>query len=247
MANRIISRWARKHATGMPSEFYTYPKSSMVYTGLPLSSDFVEVTDALKQQYKEAIDLGECKQVITVVGGSQGGAQLNEDVAGIIGRIMQKNDSVGLVHVTGPLHEEVMKRRYAQELLADERRRIIVKGFVDDAFRYLGAADVVISRASATFIAELAVQGKAVILVPGKLADDHQATNARHLEENGAAVQVAYGDREGLYAATQSLLSSKEKREKLSMRLHQMAKPHATKDLAQLLMSEFGAGKRGGS
>lgn len=247
LANRIIARWAKKHATGMPTEFYDYPKGSMVYTGVPISPDFKQVTAAMQAAYREGIGLGDCKQVVTIIGGSQGGSQLNEDVAGILGRIMQNHSDIGVVHIVGPQHEQTMQRLYARELLADERRRIIIKPFVPDVYRYTGAADVVISRASATVVAELSTQAKAVILVPGKLADDHQAANAQHLADSNMAVQVAYGDREGLHSATSSLLSGKEKREKLATTLHAMARPNAAKDLAELLINEFGAGKGSGS
>ena len=239
LANRIIAKWAHKHATGMPVEFYTYPTGSMVYTGVPISNQFVPVTSGLQQQYKESVGLAACTQVITVIGGSQGGGQLNEDIAAIIGRLMQQHHNIGLVHIVGPDHETTMQHHYANELLADELRRVVIKSFVSDVYRYTGAADVVVSRASATVVAELAVQGKATILVPGQLADDHQVSNARHLSKSEAVIQVDYGDREGLFTALNQLLGDAAMRQKQAASFQRIAKPDAAKDLALLAVQEF--------
>ena len=243
LANRIIGKWALKHATGMPTEFYSYTANSMVYTGVPIAADFGAVDAKQQEQFKKGLGLEDCNKVIAVIGGSQGGQQLNEDIVGCVGRLMQKHPGLGLLHIAGTTHEQAMKHAYSEELLADERRHVVVKGFVPDVHRYTGAADVVVSRASATVVAELAVQGKATVLVPGMLADDHQAANARHMAEAGRALMVPYGDREGLATALDNLLSDTNWRNNLASSLSELAKPHAAKDLAQLLITEFGAGK----
>jgi UDP-N-acetylglucosamine--N-acetylmuramyl-(pentapeptide) pyrophosphoryl-undecaprenol N-acetylglucosamine transferase len=241
LANRLIARWAYKHATGMPAEFYDYPPEQTVYTGVPVAAEFIPVTTKLQAQYRRDIGLEKCTQIVSVIGGSQGGAQLNEDVIRIVGRLMQQYPGLGIIHIVGPAHEQEMEHCYSEELLADERRRVVVKGFAKDAYRYTGAADVVVSRASATVVAELAVQGKTVVLVPGQLAGDHQGANARHLAESGAAYQVPYGDSEGLYNALHELLDNKQQAQRLADGLSGLAKPHAAKDLAQLLLASFEA------
>jgi UDP-N-acetylglucosamine--N-acetylmuramyl-(pentapeptide) pyrophosphoryl-undecaprenol N-acetylglucosamine transferase len=136
-----------------------------------------------------------------------------------------------------------MKLTYAKELLADEMRRVVIKGFVSDVYRYTGAADIIVSRASATVIAELAVQAKATILVPGQLADDHQSTNASNLAKSGKVIQVAYGDREGLIDRIDKLIRDAEVRGGLATKLNELAKPSAALDLAHLLLDNFKIGK----
>lgn len=247
LANKIISRWALKHATGMPAEFYDYPQGTVVYTGVPVSDDFVKVSEELRQTYRQELGIGECKQVISVIGASQGGLQLNKDILAVVGRLMQQHADLGIVHIAGPAHEQEVQRRYAEELLADERRRVVVRGFVNDVYRHTGAATVVVSRASATTVAELAVQGMTTILVPGLLAGDHQAINARHLAEAGVALNVAYGDSEGLYTALHKLLSNPAQARVLANNLHALAKPHAAKELAELLINSFRTGQVGGA
>ncbi|MDB5182221.1 MAG: murG [Candidatus Saccharibacteria bacterium] len=239
LANRLIAKWALLHATGMPTEFYSYPAGSMVYTGTPIVSDYQPVTAASIASYRNDLGLKDCKKVIAVVGGSQGASQLNEDMVAIAGRLMQQHRGLGIAHIVGPAHEIEIEHAYTKELLADERRNVIVKGFVSDMHRYSGAADVVVSRASATVIAELAVQGIATILVPGQLAGDHQGANAKHLAESNVAVRVAHADRERLFNAIDDLLRNEAKRKTLASNLSALAKPAAATELAELLLKNF--------
>lgn len=105
----------------------------------------------------------------------------------------------------------------------------------------LGAADIVISRAGATTIAELAALSKAVILVPfEKLPGSHQVKNAERLVDMGAVAMV--GDERMveqpgiLLELTQKLARSPKLRENLAEKLHETYKPHAASDLAEILI-----------
>ncbi len=247
LANRIIAKWAKLHATGMPTEFYNYPKGTMVYTGTPIAAEFETLNTELVASYRTLVGVSDCKKVVTIIGGSQGALQLNEDIVALAGRLMQHHHDLGILHIVGPSHETEMLHAYAKELLANERRRVVVKGFVPDVYRYTGAADVVVSRASATVVAELAEQEVATILVPGQLADDHQSANAKHLTDSNMTLHVAHADREGLYDAIDDLLRNAGKREALATALGALAKPTAAKDLAKLLVSTFGVEQDSGA
>lgn len=236
LANRIISRWATRHATGMPKELYTYPANRTVYTGIPVADKFRKVSPSLRASYRNQLGLGACRQIITVVGGSQGAGQINEDIATILPRLMQKHEGLGLVHIAGSSHEKAVIRRYESELLAEERRRVVVKGFATDVDACQGAADVVVSRAGATQMAELSLQALPVIVIPGRLAGGHQDKNAAYLEKKEVARLVAYGDAEGLYSTLDMLLTDTDARKKLGENLHRLAKPHAARELARLVI-----------
>jgi UDP-N-acetylglucosamine--N-acetylmuramyl-(pentapeptide) pyrophosphoryl-undecaprenol N-acetylglucosamine transferase len=239
LANRLIAKWAKLHATGMPTAFYSYPVGSMVYTGTPIAAEFKALSAVSASAFRNDLGLKDCKKVVTIIGGSQGASQLNEDMVAIAGRLMQQHRDLGIAHIVGPAHEAEMEHAYTEELLADERRKVVIKGFASDVYRYTGAADVVVSRASATVVAELAVQGMATILVPGQLAGDHQGSNARHLAESNVALNVAHADREGLYTAIDDLLRNDAKRKTLAGNLQALAKPAAATELAELLIKNF--------
>jgi UDP-N-acetylglucosamine--N-acetylmuramyl-(pentapeptide) pyrophosphoryl-undecaprenol N-acetylglucosamine transferase len=240
LANRLISRWAAIHATGMPKELYRYPQEKTVYTGIPVSNSFSKLTPKLKAEYRSDLGLGSCRQIITVIGGSQGASQLNEDMVTIVGRMMQKHEGLGLVHIAGKVHELTVRRHYESELLADERQRVVVKGFVADPAVHTGVADIVITRASATVLAELALQSMPAVLVPGRLASGHQDENAAYFSKAGAAVTVAYGDSEGLYRILDDLLTDPHRLKSLGDQLHKLAKPRAARELAELVYRTAG-------
>lgn len=236
LANRIISKWALRHATGMPAELYDYPKEATIYTGIPISKEYKKLNGSLKATYRDQLKLGSCRFIVTVTGGSQGGSQLNSDMLKIIPTLMQKYPGLGIVHVAGPLHEHEVAKAYAEKVSPQDFQRIIVKGFTDELHVCTGAADVVVSRASATSLAELSLQSQAVIVVPGMLADGHQEKNAGYLDKLGAVKQVKYSDALALQSAIEELLDNPVKRADLADKLHLLAKPQAARDLAQLAL-----------
>ena len=233
LANRIVSRWAILHATGMPAELYSYPKEKTIYTGIPVSDEYKRVTSANRAAYRAQIGLSDCKQIFTVVGGSQGGEQLNNDVILVTARLMEKFPKLGVVHIAGTSKLEEVEHRYDKVLSRDSRHRVIVKGFVKDLHLYSGAADVVVTRAGANATAEFALQGLPLIIVPGRLAGGHQDKNAAYFVKNQAAVSVPYGDADTLYTELYTLLSDVKAREKLGHYIHALAKPFAAKELAE--------------
>jgi UDP-N-acetylglucosamine--N-acetylmuramyl-(pentapeptide) pyrophosphoryl-undecaprenol N-acetylglucosamine transferase len=235
LANRLISKKAAIHATGMPAELYSYPKDRTVYTGIPLSDKFQHVTAAMRDDYRKELGISE-DFVITVVGGSQGGERLNKDVVAISKNLMERFPSLGILHIAGEQKAEDTEAAYSAKLSDAEQGRVRVKGFVDNPQTYTGAADVVISRAGATVTAELALQGVPMIMVPGQLAGAHQAENADFFVAREAALKAEYGDSEGLFNAVISLLVDEDKRRKLALNLNAMAKPRAARELAELTL-----------
>jgi UDP-N-acetylglucosamine--N-acetylmuramyl-(pentapeptide) pyrophosphoryl-undecaprenol N-acetylglucosamine transferase len=236
LANRLIAKKASFHATGMPAELYAYPKDRTVFTGIPIASEFHKISDTEKAALRQAAGLQSSKKVVMITGGSQGGEQLNRDMVHVAARLMQRQAEVGIIHIAGSAHEQAIKRAYDNELLADERRRVVVKGFINDLFTYSGAADIIVTRGGANAIAEFAVQAKPIIVVPGKLAGAHQDKNAAYLKSQGAAEVAVFGDSEDLFKAVQDLLNDPSKQKSLANKLHEFAKPNAAQELAELTL-----------
>jgi UDP-N-acetylglucosamine--N-acetylmuramyl-(pentapeptide) pyrophosphoryl-undecaprenol N-acetylglucosamine transferase len=232
LANRLISNRAALHATGMPADLYSYPKEKIVYTGIPVSGKYKKLTSSRKATYREGLGLSGSSHVVTVTGGSQGGGQLNADVVAAVAVLMEEFPVLGVVHVAGAQKLKGVEEAYQKTLSPTQLKNVVLKGFANDLEVCTGAADVVVSRASATTLAELALQSQAVIVVPGLLSDGHQDKNAAYLAEKSAAAVVGYGDAKGLERAIRELLQSPEKRGLLSGNLHRLAKPHAARELA---------------
>lgn len=236
LANRIISRWAGLHATGMPADLYDYPKDKTVYTGVPVSAEFELVDDKQRASYRQQLGLEAWHPVITVVGGSQGGGQLNEDIVAISADLMKNYPKLAIVHVAGKAHAETVMQDYRRNLEAQDLTRLQVSGFVTDIATRQGAADVVVSRAGASQTAELAVQGLPVIFVPGRLAGSHQDKNAQFFAGKGAALVAPFGDKKALKARIKSLLDDAGMRSDISRQFNQFAKPNAAGELARTLL-----------
>lgn len=236
LANRLISKNAFLHAVGMPKEFYEYPPEKTEFVGIPLVQQYELITSELMQQYLLRLKLPSDAQLVFVTGGSQGAERLNTYMTMIAEELLSHNQKLYIIHQAGKGNLGIY-----DNLPKNLQSRAQVIEFVNDMHIYSGAADVVVCRAGASTIAELAIQGKATILVPNPyLTGGHQLTNARHLMENGA-VEVVHEetlnkDPQALRIAIDALMNDPKKRERLSKRLNSFAKPDAATDLAKILL-----------
>lgn len=244
LANRIVGRWAAKHAVALPPEVYSYPASKTVMTGIPLRADFVPVTDSLKQKYRNKLKLPAQARVLFVIGGGLGSQRVNRAVADAVPHLLREFPDLRVLHATGRAHEADVQDSYKNKLSAAEQSRLEVLGYIDDVYLYSGAADVVITRAGATNLAEFALQGKACIVVPSPfLTGGHQLKNAHYLAEQGAALVLdeteLTADPNRLAALTSDLLKTPARQRKIEARLAKFAKPKATSELARLILDEI--------
>lgn len=243
LANRIISKRAAVHAVALPKEVYAYPADKTVTVGVPVQAEFQPVDEAAKAAYRADVGLGEYKKVLLVTGGGQGAQRINEAVAEVLPSLLGGFMDLAVVHVTGRAHEKAVQEQYDTLLTAKERRRVVVKGYVTDLYRYSGAADVVLVRAGATTLAELAVQQKACILIPHPyLAGGHQLKNAEYLAEKNAAVIVNESDlkhrAELLEQRIARLLQNEGERTALAKNLSKFSRSTAAEELAMILLEQ---------
>ena len=241
LANRIIARWASAHAVALPREVYTrYPAAKTFSVGVPVRSDYQYVTAPIKQKYRRDIGLDKYRQMIFVTGGGLGADNMNDAVADVSVELLKKYPDLVIVHAAGRKNEHSLVQRYNSLLSTENRKRVIVKDFLDDIYLYSGAADLIITRAGATSVAEFSVQGKACILMPNPhLTAGHQTKNAILLEEQGAVKVVTKEQLENriyLEKIIVELLESESIRQALGSNLHKIAHPAAAAELAELLL-----------
>ncbi len=243
LANRIIAHWAAKHAVALPAAAYDYPESKTVMTGIPLQADFVPVTSALKIKYRDKLKISHESKVLFVIGGGLGSRTVNEAVAAAVPHLLREFPDLIVIHGAGRANESQVQAVYEAKLSPAEQGRLQVRGYIDDVYRYSGAADIIITRAGATNLAEFALQGKACIVVPSPfLAGGHQLENARYLEEQGAALVLSEtdlaADPNRLATQASKLLKHTEQQRELGKRLAKFAKPDAAAELARLILDE---------
>jgi UDP-N-acetylglucosamine--N-acetylmuramyl-(pentapeptide) pyrophosphoryl-undecaprenol N-acetylglucosamine transferase len=244
LANRIIAPWARLHAVALPADIYPYPPAKTVTTGIPLSRDFVPVTSALKKQYRTDLQVPASAQLLFIIGGGLGSQRVNYAVAEALPHLLHDFQALQVVQVVGRANVTEMQQYYAGHLSAKEQGRVQILGFITDVYRYSGAADIVITRAGATNLAEFALQGKACIVVPSPfLAAGHQLKNGQYLAEQGAALvldeSALAADPNRLAKQVAQLLHNPGQRTELSAKLATFARPTATADLAKLILEQI--------
>ncbi len=232
ITNSMLGRWAAAIATGSPVENYRYKRSITHYVGVPIAREFRPYDDAEQRAAKRRLGFDEGRPLVVATGGGLGAASINTAMLQSAGQLLA--DRVQLLHVTGRKHFDEVNA------LAQQHADYQIVPFVYEGMAgTLGAADVVISRASATFIQELAGLKKATILVPAKALGD-QRKNAEVYRAADAAIVLSDDElREAnrLYDAITDLLSDDSMRAGIAVRLHAFARPNAARDVARMVVA----------
>ncbi len=220
--NRLLANRASKILEAFPGSFSVDSKA--VFTGNPLRTDFLDFPE--KQCWTED---SETAFRILVVGGSQGANILNATVPSVVAKL--KN--VEVKHQTGMASFELVSKKYAE--LSVEAQ---VSEFIDDIASSYQWADMVICRAGAMTVSEIAATGLPAIFVPLPNAiDDHQVANAKYLVEAGAARMVIQNTltEDTLLKAINEV---KESIEEIGLAAKNMAKLDATAVVAEICAKE---------
>ncbi len=176
LANRLIGHFAKRAFVAWPETGTIFSAARVRVVGVPLRSDFV------RSPYVPS-----ARKRVLVMGGSQGAGALNERLPQAIRRLLDGGIEVEVVHQAGRGAEEAVSLAYARERISS----VTVVPFLEDVAGEIARADVVVARAGAVTVAEIAAIGRASILVPfPKAAADHQAKNAMALSALGASVCV---------------------------------------------------------
>lgn len=244
LANRIIGRWAAVHAVALPAEIYPYDQSKTVTTGIPLNDNFTPVTPDLNKKFRDELGLSISSRILFVIGGGLGSRQVNTAISEAMPHLLSDYVDLHVFHIVGRNNLTEMQRFYSDHLQADQKPRIQVLGYVDDVYRYSGAADVVVTRAGATNLAEFAVQGRACIVIPSPfLAAGHQLKNAEILADKQAALVLneddLTDDPNRLAGMIDRLLTSSNERKQLGSNLSSFAQPNAAEAISKLIIDHI--------
>jgi len=243
LANRIIARWARRHAVALPADIYPYPIDKTVSVGIPLVADFEPVTDSLQRHYRKVIDVPAKAKVLFIVGGGLGAQRINNAVQEVLPHLLAEFDDLFVIQGAGRANETAVIKNYDDNLTDAARQRVQVVGYIHDLYRYSGAANLVVTRAGATNLAEFSLQGKACIVIPSPfLTGGHQLKNARVLQEADAIVVVDEGDMQAdanfLARAISDLLKQPAELIKLGKKFQALSHSDSANKLAKILLDE---------
>jgi UDP-N-acetylglucosamine--N-acetylmuramyl-(pentapeptide) pyrophosphoryl-undecaprenol N-acetylglucosamine transferase len=171
LTNRLVAKFVKAVAVAFEDAGPRLKRKDAVVTGNPVRAEFFQTQQPNNPTTR-----------LLIFGGSQGSKVLNDAVTRAL-PLLPKN--LEIVHQTGPKMLDEVKRAYANVPNA----RVVA--YIDPMVDELAAADVVISRAGAMTIGELAAVGRAAILIPFAAAtNNHQELNARVMERAGAAIVI---------------------------------------------------------
>lgn len=246
LANRIVAPWARMHTVALPKEVYTYPADKMVTVGVPLAHHYKPLTIAQVQAAREQIGLPKNGKVLLVTGGGLGAQRLNHALAACAPELLDRYKDLTILQIAGRANEAVLRKKYQKDLTPQQQERIRIRGFVTNLHLYSGAADVVLTRAGATSIAEFAAQHKACVVVPNPLlTGGHQLKNAKVLADRKAIKLVSEDklahDHHALMPPLVELFDNPGRAEQLGERLGEFAHKDSAKQLAMVLLEVAGA------
>ncbi|MFN8835143.1 MAG: undecaprenyldiphospho-muramoylpentapeptide beta-N-acetylglucosaminyltransferase [Betaproteobacteria bacterium] len=226
MANRVLARWARRNLSGFPG---VLPGGQ--WTGNPVRESIAALPDpSLRYSAREG------RLRLLVVGGSLGAQPLNEAVPAALALLPETLRPLTL-HQSGTRHIEALRAAYAHAGVQGE-----CVAFIEDMAAALTEADVVLCRAGALTVAEIAAAGVAAVLVPLPHAvDDHQSANARFLSDAGAAVLLPQPEltpqrlAQLLHGFTRAALDA------MARKARALARPEATRLVAEQCVAVAGS------
>lgn len=232
LTNRVLSRWAQAIATGMPIANYRYNKEITVYTGVPVGSEFHPYTETERKNAKKTLEVDPVKPLIAVTGGSLGAKDINQALVAVAPELLKKGYSV--YHVSGKLAFHDMQRVVPKDVAYQ-----LVPFMYHGLPTLYGAADVVVTRASATTLQELAAAARPAIIVPNSSLGD-QLENAETYEKEKAAVvlrdEALFENPASLRIAIEDILADKGRAERLADRISRFSKPDAAETVAKMIM-----------
>ena len=180
LTNRVLARLARRVLCGFPG---TFPAEWAQVTGNPVRGDILRIPTP------EDRDTGQGRPRLLVIGGSQGARALNQVVPDALAQLPAER-SFTVWHQSGARTEDVAREGYSQAGVSAD-----VVPFINDMAAAYAWADLVVCRAGALTVSELAVAGVPAVLVPlPQAVDDHQTANAGYLVEAGAAELLPQGE-----------------------------------------------------
>jgi len=227
LSNKVLGRLAARICLGFEEAATAFPARRVLVTGNPVRPEIAALQDMERNFDRRPL-------CVLVTGGSQGARSLNLATAPALASLARQGLAVKIIHQTGTADLAEVRRIY-QEAGAEAE----AAEFYQDMAALYRRADLVVGRAGAITLAELAAAGLPAVLVPlPGSADGHQAANAGFLERAGAALVLPQAglSPETLAEVLGGLLTAPEKLAAMSRAAAGLARPKADVRLAEICL-----------
>jgi len=221
LTNRVLGRFVRRVFVAFPQAEKFFKKSKVRLLGNPVRKALVDNLQKNREQ--------RAGRHLLIFGGSQGARILNQVVPDAVKTLTGRLPDLEVVHQTGELECDEVKQRYQERGVTAE-----VLPFIHGMAAAYRRADVVISRAGATTVAELSLCRKPAVLIPFPYAaDNHQVINARALVEAGAAVMILQSDLDAKLLSDEvgAILADGKRRTAMEEAAGQVGRPQSARDI----------------
>ncbi|HSR51132.1 MAG TPA: undecaprenyldiphospho-muramoylpentapeptide beta-N-acetylglucosaminyltransferase [Acidobacteriota bacterium] len=226
LTNRLLMRWASAAAVAFQETVERLgPRARL--TGIPVRQAFHELPPAPAQAQR----LG-----LLIFGGSQGSRPLNRLMCQVLPLL--KELPLEIIHQTGLNDLEEVRERYQEEQVDAQ-----VTAYIDDMAAAFARSALLLCRAGASTVAEIAASGRPSMLVPlPTAADDHQRKNAQALARRGAAVMLEQSatDASRLASQIRELADDREHLASMGQAARGLAQPQAVDNIIALLAEVLG-------
>lgn len=214
---------------------YHHPEKVEV-TGTPVRGEFASYSKALA---KKELGLDPDEPLVVSVWGSLGAAHMNK-VMGELITLLDARREFRLIHSAGSMYFDGFMEKLEAAMPDFAKFGADVRKYIYDMPRVMAAADLILCRAGASTLSELAYMGKPVIIVPSpNVTNNHQEKNARVLEKAGGAKVFLEGefDAQSLLDTVRELLGDEGKLNEMSEAMRSLAVPGATDRICDIILS----------
>src|SRR5881296_1323616 len=222
LTNKVLARISARIATGYEISARVWGKKAIV-TGCPVRSEFFSIAPRKPEKPFRLL----------ITGGSQGALPINRAFVDAMDRLAGRKSQLAIVHQTGERDYNAVRTAYARREINAE-----VVPFLTNMAERFAWADVIVCRAGAVTAAEIAASGRAAVFIPfGRATDSHQLRNAQEMARAGAGRLISETEltAEKLTAEIFALLDQPHEIEKLSTAARGLARPHAARDIVNLI------------
>ncbi len=223
-------------------------KSKVINVGNPLRSACTSVT---KEEARKKLGIKDkTKFVVLSFGGSLGAERINHAAAEMMGNFAMKHDDIMCFHIGGKKHFD-SARSYFSAYGLERDPRFVLMEYTSELPIYMAAADVVICRAGAMTLTEIAKMGKASIIIPSpNVVENHQYKNAKALSDKDAAVVICedeldFDGESKVSKAVESFYNDRALRERMSENIKKFAKDDVEKKIFETIVSLVDSYKNG--
>lgn len=246
LTNKLVGPKAAIVCTGFPAMDAFFPKGNWMFTGNPVRDSIIETAHFLQDPLKSNHYIANAAKhwgldpnhpIAFITGGSLGARTINETIFQNLELLLSKK--IQLIWQTGERFWNTHSHQINQTINEIKNRGIDTNShcsaFIDSMDLAMSASTIIVSRAGAITLSEIAIVGKPAILVPSpNVTDDHQTKNARVLSDSGAAITIKDANCQNeLIPTLIDLLKNTDLQASIKSQLHLLAKPSATQTIGE--------------